>query len=128
MRMTRVSEMTEERARAFAVEWVAAWNSHDLDRVLAHYRDDFEFTSPFIARVIGDTSGRLVGKEAVRRYWSTALRTIAYVDFKLVDVLWGIDRLVIYYERFDGRRCAESFEFGDGGLVIRSAAHYAAAV
>ena len=26
----------------FAAEWIAAWNSHDLERILAHYTDDFE--------------------------------------------------------------------------------------
>ena len=29
-------------AERFAKEWVAAWNSHDLERVLEHYEDDFE--------------------------------------------------------------------------------------
>ncbi len=27
--------MTESEAQAFADEWVAAWNSHDLDRILS---------------------------------------------------------------------------------------------
>ena len=33
-------------AQAFAEEWVAAWNAHDLERILAHYRDDFEIITP----------------------------------------------------------------------------------
>jgi ketosteroid isomerase-like protein len=35
-------------AERFAKEWVAAWNAHDLDRVLSHYEDDFEMPSPII--------------------------------------------------------------------------------
>ena len=33
-------------AQAFAEEWIAAWSSHDLERILAQYTDDFEMSSP----------------------------------------------------------------------------------
>lgn len=32
-------------ARRFAADWIAAWNRHDLDAILAHYTDDFEMRS-----------------------------------------------------------------------------------
>lgn len=60
----------------FAKEWVAAWNSHDLDRILAHYDDDFEMSSPIITTLVGELSGRLQGKTAVGAYWAKALRSI----------------------------------------------------
>src|ERR1700723_3107179 len=37
--------MTSELALRFA-EWIAAWNAHDLPRILSHYADDFEMSSP----------------------------------------------------------------------------------
>jgi ketosteroid isomerase-like protein len=40
--------ITKEQALDFAHEWVAAWNAHDLERVLSHYTEDFEMSSPFI--------------------------------------------------------------------------------
>jgi ketosteroid isomerase-like protein len=46
-------------AERFAKEWVAAWNSHDLDRVLAHYEEDFEMSSPIIIALVGEPSGKL---------------------------------------------------------------------
>ena len=30
---------------AFAIEWEAVWNSHNLDRILAHYAEDVIFRS-----------------------------------------------------------------------------------
>ena len=51
--------MTHAEALAFAGEWVAAWNAHDLGRILAHYADDFEMTSPYIATIAGEPSGTL---------------------------------------------------------------------
>jgi ketosteroid isomerase-like protein len=43
-------------AENFAAEWIAAWNSHDLDRVLSHYAGDFEMSSPIIAQIAGEPS------------------------------------------------------------------------
>jgi ketosteroid isomerase-like protein len=39
------------RAERFAADWIAAWNSHDLDVILSHYADDVVFHSPRIALV-----------------------------------------------------------------------------
>jgi ketosteroid isomerase-like protein len=38
--------------RVFAEDWLAAWNRHDVDAVLAHFHDDVVFTSPVAARVV----------------------------------------------------------------------------
>jgi midasin (ATPase involved in ribosome maturation) len=29
-------------AEHFATDWIDSWNSHNLKRILAHYKDDFE--------------------------------------------------------------------------------------
>ena len=60
--------MDSKFAAGFAAEWIAAWNAHDLQRVLSHYTDDFEMTSPKIVQIAGEPSGRLVGKAAVGAY------------------------------------------------------------
>ncbi|HSW12326.1 MAG TPA: nuclear transport factor 2 family protein [Solimonas sp.] len=117
--------LNREQAQHFAAEWIAAWNSHDLDRILSHYAEDFEFHSPFIAQIAGEPSGRLQGKAAVGAYWSKALARLTTLHFTLDTVLWGVQSLVIHYRRHDGRSASEWFEFGADGKVIRSAAHYA---
>lgn len=35
-----------EWALEFARDWIESWNSHDMDRILSHYTDDFEMSSP----------------------------------------------------------------------------------
>ena len=35
-------------AEHFAADWIDSWNSHDLGRILSHYTDDFEMSSPII--------------------------------------------------------------------------------
>ncbi len=112
-------------AEAFANEWIEAWNSHDLDRILSHYSETFEFASPFIIQVAGEPSGTLKGQAAVRAYWSKALARQPDLHFRLVTVFSGVASAVIYYQRHDGSYAAEHFEFGSDGKVIRSSAHYA---
>lgn len=116
--------LTQTEVEAFASEWIEAWNGHDLDRVLAHYSDDFEFSSAFVVRIAGEPSGRLRGKKPVGEYWAKALSQIPDLRFKLVSVLWGVNTIVINYERQNGLLASEWFELGENGKVIRSAAHY----
>ena len=33
-------------AERFADEWIAAWNSYDLNAILSHYAEDVVFHSP----------------------------------------------------------------------------------
>jgi ketosteroid isomerase-like protein len=59
-------------AEQFARDWVDSWNAHNLDRVLSHYAEDFEMSSPFIVAFSGEASGTLKGKAHVGAYWWTA--------------------------------------------------------
>lgn len=111
--------------KAFAAEWIAAWNSHDLPRILSHYAEDVVFTSPASTRITGDPSGRVVGKAALEAYWSRALAQIPDLTFTLRSVLSGPNAVAIRY--FSSRTSAEAVEvlrFNDDGLAIESAAYY----
>lgn len=107
-------------AAQFAEEWVAVWNSRDLDRILAHYADDFEMASPYIAAITGEPSGVLKGKAAVAAYWAKALARLPTLRFELHSIL----SVVIYYKGVSGM-VAELFSFNPSGKVSRSSAHYA---
>lgn len=112
-------------AQRFAQEWAEAWNSHDLDRILSHYTDDFEFFSPLIMAVTGDVSGRVRGKEQARAYWSQGLSRAPDLQFELLAVLSGINSIVIHYRGWKGVLAVELFYFNPEGKVSSSSAHYA---
>jgi ketosteroid isomerase-like protein len=116
-------KLTHEFARRFAEEWIAAWNAHDLERILAHYTDDFEMSSPVIVDLVGEPSGLLKGKRAVCDYWSRALARIPDMYFDLIDVYTGAGSVVIHYTGPRGAS-AEAFWFNAEGKVCRAAAHY----
>ncbi|MFO0698150.1 MAG: nuclear transport factor 2 family protein [Nitrospira sp.] len=115
--------ISHEFAARFAEEWVAVWNSRDLDRILSHYADDFEMASPYIAKVAEEPSGVLKGKAAVASYWSKALARLPSLHFELHTILVGADSLVLYYKGVSGM-VAELFYFDSSGRVSKSSAHY----
>ena len=49
---------------ALGREWISAWNSHDLERILALYTEDAEMTSDRIQALGLEPSGTLRGKES----------------------------------------------------------------
>jgi hypothetical protein len=112
-------------AERFAKEWIAAWNSHDLGRILEHYEDDFEMSSPVIATLAGEPSGTLRGKAAVGAYWAKALQRAPNLRFELRAALAGVASIAIYYQGHRGR-CVEVLHFGPGGKVRAAFAHYEA--
>src|SRR5262245_37195296 len=117
--------ITREFAARFADDWIAAWNAHDLERILAHYTADFEMASPVIAQLMGEPSGRLKGKDAIRSYWATALARNPNLEFELLHVLCGAASITIVYRGHRGLS-AEVFWFDALGRVERAAAHYVA--
>ena len=108
------------QAQSLAQEWVDSWNSHDLDRILLHYADDFQMTSPFIAAMMHEPTGTLKGKEKVRAYWAQALGRLPNLHFDLIEVLTSVDSITIYYHAVLGKRAAEVLFFDDNGKVKRA--------
>lgn len=117
--------LTKDFALQFADEWIAAWNAHDLERILAHYTDDFEMASPVIAQLMNEPSGILRGKAAIRAYWARALAQHPYLHFELIQVFAGAGSVTLTYRGHRGLG-AEVFWFDADLKVARAAAHYAA--
>lgn len=115
--------MDTEFALRFADDWIAAWNAHDLERILSHYEDDFEMSSPVIKRMTEASSGKLRGKQAVGRYWAAALSQNPDLHFELLHVLIGVASVTAVYSGARGM-AAEVFHFNSDGKVVRAFAHY----
>jgi predicted ester cyclase len=118
--------MTRDEAWNLANHWVASWNAHDLDSIMMHYDDRVELISPVAAQLLKTPDGKVVGKAGLRAYFQRGLE--AYPDFRfvLVDVLWGLNSLVLYYANQKGTRTAEFMELSASGKVVRVVANYGA--
>jgi hypothetical protein len=115
--------MTNEFAQRFAAEWIDAWNSHDLDKILSHYADDFEMSSPYIRQIAGEPSGVLKGKAQIAAYWTQALQQLPDLHFELLNTLIGVNSLILYYQGVRGI-AAEVLHFDSANKVIKAYAHY----
>ncbi len=117
--------ITEQFAAHFAQDWIDAWNAHDLDRILEHYTDDFEMTSPLIITLMDVPSGTLKNKEKIRAYWAAALERRPQLQFSLQKVTFGVNSLAIHFQSETGRRSIDWCIFGEDGKVTDSFAHHA---
>ena len=111
-------------AEHFANDWIDSWNSHDLQRILSHYADDFEMSSPVIIQVANEPSGTLRGKTTVGDYWTKALQLIPHLHFELIATLVGVSSITLYYRGARGRLAAEVFHFNQDKKVAKAFAHY----
>jgi len=101
----------------FAEEWEAAWNSHDLERILVPYADDVVFLSHHIIDRLGEPSGEVRGKLALRAYWGSGLNGESDLHFTVEDLRVSVDTIVINYRNQLGSAVAEVLRFR-GGLVF----------
>ncbi|ASZ09854.1 nuclear transport factor 2 family protein [Chitinophaga pendula] len=108
----------------FAQDWVAAWNNHDLEAIMAHYDEAVVFYSPFIRKLNNEPSGAIRGKEELRKYFSKALEVYPDLHFELYHILEGIDGIVLYYKSVGNRLSAEMMVLNTAGKVIEVRAHY----
>jgi hypothetical protein len=113
----RLTVMPTPDPRSYADQWVQAWNAHDIEAVLDHFRDDVVFTSPVAARVVPESGGVVRGKAALRDYWTTALSQQADLQFELIGVYSGESTLVINYRNHRGQLVNEVLTFDRDGLV-----------
>jgi ketosteroid isomerase-like protein len=118
------ANLTETKAREFASEWIEAWNSHDLNRIMSHYSEDVVLTSPIAARLLNVADGTVRGKQALRAYFQKGLEAFPQLKFELIEVMWGLASVVLHYRNQKGTKSGEFMEFGPQGKVARVVANY----
>ena len=118
--------LEETQVRELARHWVEAWNAHDLDAIMAHYAESVVLVSPVAIRLLGNPSGIVSGKDALRSYFALGLKAYPQLRFDLLDVMWGLSSVVLYYANQRGSKTAEFMELDSTGKVCRVVANYSA--
>ncbi|MCL4470714.1 MAG: nuclear transport factor 2 family protein [Gammaproteobacteria bacterium] len=116
--------LTEDKARNLAAHWIQAWNSHDLDEIMSHYGEGVVLVSPVAAKILNDPSGTVKGKDALRAYFKKGLEVYPNLKFDLLDVMWGLSSVVLYYVNQKGTKTGEFMEIDSKDKVIRVVANY----
>ena len=118
--------LTKAEAEEFAADWIAAWNSHELDRIMAHYHDDVELISPVAMQLLQAPGGLVSGKANLRAYFQRGLQAFPELRFELERVVWSVRSVVLYYANQRGSHTGEFMELAPDGKVVRVVAHYSA--
>ncbi|MCP2730838.1 nuclear transport factor 2 family protein [Limnofasciculus baicalensis] len=116
--------LSEQQLRQFAEAWIEGWNSHDLDVILSHYADDVEFSSPLIVKLWGDATGTIEGNENLRSYFAKGLTTYPKLKFELIQLLFGVNSITIYYHSVNNLLTAEVMVLNEEVKAIQVRAHY----
>ena len=117
--------ITIEFAKQFSETWTEGWNSHNLEKILSHYTDDFCIESPLALKRLPETKGIVMGKENVRKYWAMGLQSNSKLHFKIIDLLIGVNSITIYYcNTSSGKRSSELMIFNSDKKVIKAIVNY----
>jgi hypothetical protein len=116
--------VTVEFANKFAEDWIRSWNAHDLDQILKHYAEKVEFYSPFIQKLLGDPTGKVDGRSALRTYFTKGLSAYPDLRFELYATLVGVRSITLYYRSVNNLTAAEVMIFDEDSLVRTVYAHY----
>ena len=118
--------MTEDEARSFAADWIEAWNSHDLDRIMTHYAEDLVLVSPVAAQLLNDPAGIVRGKDSLREYFQKGLNAFPQLRFDLIEVMRGLSSIVLYYKNQKGTKSGEFMELNPQRKITRVVGNYSA--
>jgi len=91
---------------------------------MTHYEDEVELISPAAAQFMGTSDGKVLGKSNLRAYFQLGLKAYPEAHFGLVDVLCGVNSVVLYYTNQKGTHTAEFMEISGNGKVSRVVANY----
>jgi len=109
-----------------AQDWIAAWNGHDLNRIMVHYSDDVELVSPMVIKLTGRSDSTVRGKAMLREYFARGLEAYPGLRFDFIRFYPGVRSCVVEYRSINGLMSAELMEFDAKGKISRVLAHYAA--
>ena len=109
---------------ALGQQWIAAWNSRDLDQVLTLYTEDAEMSSPKIVTLGFEADGTLRGKDKLRAYWGKALTFRPRLHFTLLEAFVSPDSVaLLYHDEFEKRVC-EYLRLDAAGKISQASGNY----
>ena len=120
--------MDHRTAEDYAKSWIEAWNSQDVDALVAHYTEDVVFRSPFVEKLTGDPSNTIRGREALREYFHKGMEAFPHSRFQLHRVGVGVGSIVLNYISVEGALASELHVMNEDGKAAEVRCHYSTAV
>jgi len=110
-----------------AQRWFAAFNTHDLEALLALYADDAEHFSPKLKLRRPETCGWVRGKDALRDWWRDAFDRLPTLRYEVLELTADDARVFMEYIRHvegeEDLRVGEVLEIKEGMIVASRVYH-----
>lgn len=110
-----------------ALLWFEAFNTKDLDGLLALYSNEAIHFSPKLKIRQPETKGLIVGKEAMRIWWQDAFDRLPTLNYQVTSLTANNNRVFMEYirqvEKEEDMLIAEVLEIKDGKIIASRVYH-----
>lgn len=112
---------------SIALQWFAAFNEHDLQKLLELYDDNAQHYSPKLKARQPETLGFITGKKGLHDWWSDAFVRLPGLHYKIEKLTANEERVFMEYTRqVPGEEdlvVAEVLEIKDGKIISSKVYH-----
>lgn len=119
--------MSSETLQSIAFRWFEAFNTKQLEKLLALYDDEAQHFSPKLKIRQPETKGLVVGKSAMRAWWQDAFDRLPSLHYKVTSLTANTDRVFMEYIRQvdgeDDMLVAEVLEVREGKIIASRVYH-----
>jgi hypothetical protein len=119
--------MSTEQLNGIALKWFSAFNRHHLEDLLSLYNDNASHYSPKLKERDPQTNGLIIGKDAMRDWWSGAFKRLPSLQYEVIRLTPFEDRVFMEYLRHVKSEpelyVGEMLEVKDG-LIIQSRVYH----
>jgi ketosteroid isomerase-like protein len=119
--------MTFDEAFQHAQHWAAAWNAHDLDRILSFYADNVVFEVATAVTRWQKPDGKLRGKSELKKHFALGLQIAPQLKFEIETLFLAPSGYAVLYRRNNGNRVVDCVTLDSDGLASHAIAYYAGA-
>lgn len=113
--------MNPQQAKDYAARWLAAANTHELEKIMAFYSPDAEVESPMVVELLKVPDGRIKGEAAIRSYFGAGL---SKYNLHLIEAAAGVNSITAWYANHKGTRTSAYLEINAEGKITRNVSHY----
>ncbi len=107
--------------------WLRAFNAHDVTALVALYDESAVHTSPKLRAQFPETGGKVVGRDALRRWWEGAIARVPGLRYEESAVTASYERVLLEYVRHATSEApmpvAEVFDVAGGRIVASRVYH-----
>jgi ketosteroid isomerase-like protein len=91
--------MNPSENESIAIQWFEAFNTHNLEALLALYHNDARHFSPKLKIRKPETNGYVQGKDALRDWWQDAFNRLQTLKYSYTSLTANERRVFMEYVR-----------------------------